>query len=164
MEGRHSQPGLKTYHVRFPQVLAHAEQLLRRRARDDEVLGKVDTSYAIKAADERLPRLGIQAGDDGADEPGAEAALVEARADEVGEGAGRDVALLAEAVEVHLVAEEFGDARHVGREASEAQEDVAVLEDLGEVVGHGERLHAEAEVAGYGDAVLADHGDGGAAV
>ena len=42
--------------------------------------------------------------------------------------------------------------------------DVAVAEDLGEVVGHRERLEAEPEVARDGDATVADHGDTGTAV
>ena len=38
------------------------------------------------------------------------------------------------------------------------------VEDFGEVVGHGEGLHAKAQVAGDGDAVFADHADESAAV
>jgi hypothetical protein len=40
----------------------------------------------------------------------------------------------------------------------------AIGEDLGEVVADGEGLEAEAQVAGDGDAVFADHGDAGTAV
>ncbi len=73
--------------------------------------------------------------------------------------------LLAQAVHVDLVAEQVRHGRHVGRQARQAQEHVvAVLEDLGEVVGHGQGLQAQAQVAGYGYAVFADHGHAGAAV
>lgn len=156
--------GVSTYHIRLPQTLTHAKELLRRGSRHDKVLGKVDAADAVEAADEGLARLGVEAGDDGGDKVGAEAALVERRGDEVGKGSGRDGALLAQAVHVDLVAEDVAHGADVGGQARQAEEDVAVLEDLGEVVGDGEGLEAEAEIACDGDAVLADHGDGGAAV
>lgn len=153
-----------TYQIRLPQTLAHAKQLLGRCARHDKVLCKVDAADAVETADEGLARLRVQAGDDGRDEVRAEAALVEGGGDEVGKGARGDGALLSQAVHVDLVAEEVADGADVGGQAGQAQEDVAVLEDLGEVVGDGQGLEAEAEVAGDGDAVLADHGDAGTAV
>jgi hypothetical protein len=156
--------GQKTYQIRLPQTLAHAKQLLRRRARHDKVLCKVDAANAVEAADEGLSRLGVQAADNGRDKVRAEAALVEGGGDEVGKGARGDGALLAQAVHVDLVAEEVADGADVGGQAGQAQEDVAVLEDFGEVVGDGQGLEAEAEIAGDGDAVLADHGDAGTAV
>lgn len=154
-----------THQVGFPETLAHAEELLGGGAADDEVLGEVDAADGVEAADEGGAGLGVEAGDDGADEVGAEAALVEGGGDEVGEGGGGDGALLAQAVHVDLVAEQVRDGGHVGGEAGEPEEDgVAVLEDLGEVVGHGQGLQAEAQVAGDGHAVLAYHGHAGAAV
>lgn len=126
-----------TYQVGLPQALAHAEELLGGGAGDDEVLGEVDAADGVEAADEGLRGLGVEAGDDGADEVGAEAALVEGGGDEVGEGGGGDAALLAQAVHVDLVPEQVRHRRHVRGEAREAEEDVAVLEDLREVVGHG---------------------------
>lgn len=49
----------------------------------------------------------VNASDNGADEVGAESALVQRRADQVGESLGRDVALLAKSVHVDLEAEEI---------------------------------------------------------
>jgi hypothetical protein len=64
-----------------------------------------------------------------------------------------------------LVSEELRDGLNVGREACEAQVHLrAVGKDLREVVADSEGLEAEAQVAGDGDAVFADHGDAGAAV
>ncbi|KAJ8105932.1 hypothetical protein OPT61_g9875 [Boeremia exigua] len=143
---------------------ARAEQLVARGAADDKVLGEVDAADAVEAADERLPRRLVDACDDGADKVRAEALLVQRRRDEVGHGLGRDVALLAQAVHVDLVAEEVRDGGHVGGESCQAKKYVAVLEDFGEVVRHGERLHAQPQVARDGDAVLADHGHAGSAV
>jgi len=157
--------GQTTYQIRLPQILAHAKQLIRRRAAHNKVLGKVNAPDAVEAADEGRARLGVQAGDNGADKVRAEAPLVQRAADEVGKGARRDRPLLAQAVHIGLVAEEVRDGGHIRREPREPEEHVvAVLEDLGEVVGHGERLHAQAQIAGDGHAVFADHGDTGAAV
>lgn len=66
-----------SYQIRLPQAFTHAKQLVRRGARDDKVLGKVDTAYAIKAADERLARLGIKSSNNRRDKVWTEAALVE---------------------------------------------------------------------------------------
>lgn len=129
-----------THHIRLPQTLAHAKELLRGGTRHNEVLGKVDAADAVEAADEGLAGLGIEASDDGGDEVGTEAFLVEGRGDQVGKSAGGDVALLAQAVHVGLVAEDVTDGVDVGGQAGQAEEDVAVLEDLGEVVGDGEGL------------------------
>lgn len=75
------------------------------------------------------------------------------------------MALLAQAIHVDLVAEEVRDGIHVGCEASQTEiGGGGVVEDLGEVVGDGQGLHAQAEVAGNGDAVLAHHGDTGTAI
>jgi hypothetical protein len=64
-----------------------------------------------------------------------------------------------------LVSEELRDSLDVGRKACEAEVDLrAVGEDLGEVVADGEGLEAEAQIAGDGDAILADHGNAGTAV
>ena len=64
-----------------------------------------------------------------------------------------------------LVSEELGNGLDVGREACETKVHLrAVGEDLGEVVADGEGLETEAQIAGDGDAVLADHGDAGTAV
>ena len=64
-----------------------------------------------------------------------------------------------------LVSEELGDGLDICREAGKAEVDLrAVGEDLGEVVADGEGLKAEAQVAGDGNTVFADHGYAGAAV
>ena len=64
-----------------------------------------------------------------------------------------------------LVSEELRDGLDVCREAREAEVDLRTVgEDLGEVVADGQGLEAEAQVAGDGHAVLADHGYAGAAV
>lgn len=64
-----------------------------------------------------------------------------------------------------LVSEELGNGLDVGRKACEAQVHLrAVGEDLGEVVADGEGLETEAQIAGDGDTVLADHGNAGTAV
>lgn len=76
-----------------------------------------------------------------------------------------DVAFFSEAVHVDFVAEGVGDGLDVCGESRQAEVGGrAVREDFGEVVGYGERLHAEAQVAGNGDAVFAHHGDKSAAV
>lgn len=152
------------YQIRLPQALARPEQLITRRATDDEILRKVNASNTIKAADKRLPRLRIEPRDDGTDEVRPEAALVQGAGDEVRERRGRDRPLLAQAVHVDFVAEEVGHGGHVGGEARQPEVDGAVGEDLGEVVGHGEGLEAEAQVARDGDAVFAHHGDAGSAI
>lgn len=127
--------GMGTNQVCLPKTFAHAKKLLRRGTGDDEVLCKIDTANAIEATDEGLARRRVESCHDGADKVGSEAALVEARGDEVGEGARGDGSLLAEAVHVGLVAEEVADGIDVRGEAGEAEEDVlAVLEDLREVV------------------------------
>ena len=64
-----------------------------------------------------------------------------------------------------LVSEELGDGLDVCREAGETEVDLrAVGEDLGEVVADGQGLETEAQVAGDGNTVFADHGYTGAAV
>jgi hypothetical protein len=154
-----------TYQIGFPETLAHAEELFGRGAADDEVLGEVDAADGVEAADEGAAGLGVEARDHGADEVRAEAALVQGGGHEVGEGAGGDGPLLPQPVHVHLVPEQVGHRGDVGRQPRQAQEHaVAVLEDLGEVVGDGQGLQAETQVAGYRHAVLAYHGDCGAAV
>lgn len=155
----------RTHQIRLPQTLAHAEELLGGGAADDEVLGEVDAADGVEAADEGAPRLGLEPGDDGADEPGAEAALVQGRGHEVREGGRRDPPLLPQPVHVHLVPEHVRHGRHVRRQARQAQEHVLpVLEDLREVVRHRERLHAQPQVARDRHAVLAYHRYAGAAV
>lgn len=136
--------GVQTYHIRFPETLTHAKELFARCARHDKVLCEVDTADAVKPADEGLAGLGVEAGNDGADKVRPEPALVQGGADEVGEGPGSDGAFLPEAVHVDLVAEEVADGADVGGQAGESEEDVAILEDLGEVVGDGEGLETEA--------------------
>jgi hypothetical protein len=153
-----------TYKVWLPQALAHAKELLRRRTRDNEILGEVDTANTIESADERLASGGVEASDHGADEVRAKTLLVEARGDEVGEGARGDGALLTQTIHICLVAEEIAHGVDIGGQAGETEEDVSVLEDLGEVVGHGEGLETETEIAGNGDAVLADHSHTGATI
>lgn len=97
------QPGL-------PQPLRHTEQLLTRRASNDEVLCKVDAPDQVCRGDERLVRARgclLQAGDDGLDEVGPEAAFVERGGDELGEGGGFDGAFFFDGVHVYAVAEDF---------------------------------------------------------
>lgn len=106
----------------------------------------------------------IDTRDDGADEIRAEALLVQAGRDQVGHGLRRDLALLAQPVHVDLVAEQVRHGGHVGGEARQAEVDVAVREDFGEVVGYGQGLKAEPKVACDGHAVFANHGHTGAAI
>jgi hypothetical protein len=153
-----------THQVRLPQTLARSKQLIARCSTDNKVLGKVNAPDAVEAANEGLPRRLVDAGNHRADKVRAEPLLVQRRRDEVGHGLRRDVALFAQPVHVDFEAEEVGDGGDIGGEARQAQEDVAVLEDLGEVVRDGEGLHAKTEIAGYGDAVLAHHGHTGAAI
>jgi len=64
-----------------------------------------------------------------------------------------------------LVSEELRNGLNVGRKTCETQVHLrAVGEDLGEVVADGEGLETKAQIAGDGDAVLADHGNAGTAV
>jgi len=74
------------------------------------------------------------------------------------------LALLAQAVHVDLVTEQLADGLDIGGETSQAKVYVAVVEDLREVVGDSQGLETEAEIAGDGDTVLADHGNTGTAV
>ncbi|KAK5624684.1 hypothetical protein RRF57_000400 [Xylaria bambusicola] len=116
----------------LPKTLAHAEQLFRGGAANDEVLGEIDAADGVEAADEGGAGLGVEASDDGAHER---------RGDEVGKGGRGDGTLLAQTVHVHLVAEQVRHGRHVRRQARQTQEDiVAVLEHLGEVVGYRQGL------------------------
>ena len=101
---------------------------------------------------------------DRADEIRAKPLLVQTARHQVGHGLRRDLALLAQAVHVYFVAEEIRHGGDVGGESREPEVDVAVGEDFWEVIRYREGLEAEAQVAGYGDAVFADHGDAGAAV
>lgn len=72
--------------------------------------------------------------------------------------------LLTQAVHVDFVTEQLADSLDIGGETSQAEVYVAVVEDLGEVVGNSQGLETEAEIAGDGDTVLADHGNTGTAV
>ena len=75
------------------------------------------------------------------------------------------MALLAQPVHVDLVAEQIGHGVDIGGETSQAEVGRrGVVEDLGEVVGDGQGLHAQPQVTGDGDAVLAHHGDTGTAI
>lgn len=106
----------------------------------------------------------VDAGNHGADEIRPEALFVQAARDQVGHGLGRDLAFLAQAVHVNFVAEEIRHGRYVRGEARQPQVYVAVAEDFGEVVGYGQGLHPEAEVARDGHAVFTDHSYAGTAV
>ena len=100
-----------------------------------------------------------------ADKEWPEPPLIQTATDQVGERLWRDLTFLTETVHVDFVAEEIGHSAYVGREAGEPE--VAgwcVIEDFGEVVRDGEGLKTKAEVAGYGDAVFADHCHAGAAI
>lgn len=75
------------------------------------------------------------------------------------------MSLLSESVQVNLVTKEIGHGDNVGRKAGQAKvHGRGVVEDLGEVVGDGYGLHAETEIAGDCNAVLARHGDAGTAI
>ena len=106
----------------------------------------------------------INARNHGADKIRAEALLVQARGHQVRHGLRGDLPLFAQAVHVDFEAEEVADGADVGGETRQAEVDVAVGEDLGEVVRDGQRLQPEAQVACDGHAVFADHGDAGTAV
>jgi hypothetical protein len=154
-----------THQIRLPQPLTRPEQLVTRRPRHDEILCKINAPNTVKPAYERLSGRMIDSSQHRTDEERAKPPLVETAADQIGERLGCDLSLLAEPVHVDFVAEEVGYGADVGRQTGEPE--VArrgVVEDLGEVVGDGEGLQAEAEVAGYGDAVFADHCDAGAAI
>lgn len=157
-------PWGKAYQVWLPQSLASSEQLIARCSADNEILGEVDATNAVKPTDKRLPCGLVDPCNHRADKVWAEALLIQRRRHEVRHGLRADVALFAEPVHVDFVAEEIGDSRDIGGETCQAEEDVAVLEDLGKVVRDGEGLHAESQIAGYGNAVLAHHGYRGAAV
>jgi hypothetical protein len=153
-----------TYQIRLPQSFTSTKQLITCSSTDDEVLGEVDTPNTVEAADERLSRGLVDSCNDWADEVRAKSLLIQRRGDEVRHGLWADVALLAQAVHVYFVAEEVRDGSNICGESRQTQKDVAILEDLGEVVGDCEGLHAEAEIASNGHAVLANHGYRGAAV
>lgn len=94
-----------------------------------------------------------------------ESSLVQTRADEVRQRLWGNVSFFAEAVHVDLVAEQVGDGGYVGCEARETEiGGWCVVEDLGEVVGDCQGLHAESEIAGDCDAVFSHHGHAGTAI
>ena len=130
----------------------------------NEVFREIDAADTVEPADEWLSRCLVDTRNNRAHEVGSEPSFVQTRADEVGHSLWADVPLLAQAVHVDFVAEEIRDGGYVGCETCETQEDISVLEYLREVVGDGEGLHAEAEIAGDGNAILAHHGNTGAAV
>lgn len=75
------------------------------------------------------------------------------------------MALLAQPVHVDLVTEEIGDSIDISSQSSQAEVGGGgVIEDLGKIVGDGQGLHAQAEIACDGNAVLAHHGDTGTAI
>lgn len=154
----------ETYQVRLPKSLTSTKQLITRRPADDKVLREINAPDTIKATDKRLAALLVDSCYYRADKVGPEALLVQGGGDQVGHGGGRDVALLAQAVHVDLVAEQIRDGGDVRREPREAQVDVAVGEDLGEVVADRQGLETEAQIAGYGYAVFANHCYAGAAI
>lgn len=149
---------------RLPQRLAHPVELVRGGARHHKVLGKVDAANRVKGADEGGVRACVDAGHDGRCEVGPKALLIQARADQIRQHLRLDLALLPQPVHVDAEAEELAEAYDVGGETGQAEEDVAIGEDLGEVGGDSERLQAQAQVARDGHAVLAHHGDAGAAI
>lgn len=98
--------GNETYQIRLPQPFARAKKLITRRARNDKILGVINTADAIEAADKRLARRAIDARHHGADKKRAEAFLVQAGGDQVGHGLRRDGPLLAQSVHVDFEPEE----------------------------------------------------------
>lgn len=98
--------------VGLPQALAGAVELGARGAADDEVLGEVDAADRVEAADERLAGALVDAGDHRRDEVRSEPPLVQRRRHEVRHRLRLDRPLLAQTVQVHLVAHEL---RPVGR-------------------------------------------------
>ena len=152
-------------HVRLPEGLAHAEELLLGGAADDAVLRGGLAPDEVHVAEVGLAGLGVEPGHDGLDEEGAEAALVEHVGDHGREGLGAHGAALAELVHLDPELDLLEDGLGVGDEAGQADPEVGGdLEDLGEVGGDGAQLDAEARVRGERHAVLALHGDHGAAV
>ena len=134
------------------------------RTTDNEILRKINAPNTIKPADKWLSTLLIDACHNRTDEVRTESLLVERTGDQIGHRRRRDVALLAETVHVDFIAEEIGDCGDVGGKASETQVDIAVGEDLGEVVRDGEGLETETEIAGYGNTILSDHCDASTAI
>lgn len=68
-----------SYKIRFPQAFASTEELVTGSSADDEVLREVDTTDAVKTADEGLSGGVVDTGDNGTDEVWAETLLVEGR-------------------------------------------------------------------------------------
>ena len=107
----------------------------------------------------------IYSRDDRTYKPRPEPLLIQTARHQIRQRLRTDVPLFAQSVHVDFIPEGVADSLDVCGEASETEVDGrGVREDLGEVVGYREGLQAEAEVAGYGDAVFADHGDESAAV
>ena len=176
--------------VRLPEALACAEELVRGGAGNDEVFGEIYASDRVESrkaycqirkleistavsfpsvlyipTNKRLPRSLVDARDHGTHKPRAKPPLVQTTAHQIGERLRTDISLFPQPVHVDFVSEELADGADVGREPREAEVDLrAVGEDFGEVVGDGEGLEAEAQVAGDGYAVLAYHCYAGAAV
>ena len=75
------------------------------------------------------------------------------------------MAFFTETVHVDFVSEQVSDGRDIGSKAGDAQIDGgAVGEDFGVVVGDRKTLQAEAQVAGDGDTVFANHSNASAAI
>lgn len=107
----------------------------------------------------------IDSRNDGGHEIRTESSLVQTRADEVRQSLWGNVSFFTESVHVDLVAEQIGDGGHIGSEARDTEiSRWCVVEDLGEVVGYRQGLHAESEITGDCDAVFSHHGHAGTAV
>lgn len=132
-----------THQVWLPQTLTGAKKLLARCPTDNEVLCEIDTADGIEPADEWLPGCVVDSGHHRTDKIRTKPPLVQGRADQIGKCLRGDMSFLTEAVHVDFVAEEIRNCSNVCCKTSQAKVDRgSVVEDLGEVVGYSQGLHA----------------------
>lgn len=109
------------FEVFAPQGLAHAVELLLAGSDDAKVDGRRDAADEIHGADEGLEGLGIEAGDDGFNEVGTEAVLVEELRHHRGVALRLHCSVLADLVEILAEFQALEDGEDVGLEAGQAQ-------------------------------------------
>jgi len=152
-------------HVRFPERLAHAVELLGASSRHDEVLGLHGASDEVERADEGFVGLGLQTGDNGLDEVRAESTLVEQIRNHRHEGFRLDVPVLAEGVELQTELQPVVNRLDIGGESGQADVKLGShFEDFREIHSNRLELDAVSEIGSDGDAVFSGHRDASTAV
>mmetsp|Transcript_48650 Transcript_48650/g.128526 ORF Transcript_48650/g.128526 Transcript_48650/m.128526 type:complete len:225 (+) Transcript_48650:287-961(+) len=152
-------------HSWAPEGLADAEELLRGRAGDDEVLGLRHGADEVEAAHERLALL-VEARHHRLRVPRPEALLVQHRRDEIPGRLRLHDSLLTKAVQLNAELQQLCHGLDVRGETGQPHERlVCQLEDLLAVAADRlQLLHSVASVSSDGDAALPRHCHDGRAV